>query len=110
EPLPPMRCTMITQFEYLKNKSVREARSVEDYVQIEFEDGSILNIFNANSLYPPGASLLNAKLASVTDEGSTIKFMFDDRLTLIVSMQESDFTGPEAMELIRADGQRIIWS
>ena len=96
--------------EKLLQKRVTRFEHVHDYTQIYFHDGSVLNIFNAFTIKNGNpATLIEKSVAEVHSDLKSIKIIFSHQDEIRVGMEESDFNGPEAMELIEADNSRFVW-
>ena len=54
--------------------------------------------------------LPGSTVSSVLESDTAIEIVFSDRKVLRVGMSNRDYSGPEAMEYVGADKQRIVWS
>jgi len=100
--------------DHIAGRTVKSAATVHDYMQIYFDDGTILNIFNRIRA-PAIDDILLAGLVheTVSDEiacADTILLRFSSGKSLEIGMSDADYRGPEALELIESDGKRIVWS
>ncbi len=92
---------------------IRKAEVIHDYLQLSFEDGAVLNVFNAYTVV--GASpdnlsiILESKISGVFVENESIDMEFSNGVVIRISMKESDYRGPEAIEYVGVDGVRTIW-
>ena len=85
-----------------------------DYVQLQFDDGAILNIFNRYWLTPAERGDLSRLVGTTvvgsesTDSSECLRF--SDETLLEIGMTDGDYNGPEAIEVIEIDGTRIVWT
>lgn len=97
----------------LEGKKIQNAVVVQDYLQLVFTDGETLNIFNnfkiVGCLEDNCLKLVGCEISSVHDSSETIDIVCLDGKKIHVGMTDSDFNGPEALELIKVDGKRIVW-
>ncbi len=83
---------------------------VHDYLQIAFDDGTILNIYNKYQYNADSVSALaGKKLISVTEADNRIVLEFEGSGELIVGLLDTDYNGPEALEIIPKNKPAIIW-
>lgn len=88
-------------------------RKVHDYVQLQFGNGDLLNVFNEFSIEGGcGSELvdlmgLNVNAVTIAHDEVCLKL---GKAVLRVSLREEAFSGPEAVEYIPATGSRIVWS
>ncbi|WP_116827499.1 hypothetical protein [Pseudomonas syringae] len=84
---------------------------VDDYLQINFTNGSILNIYNPYIVTSGNLSELDGKkLSAVLESSSKIELNFSGFLNVSIDMRSEAYNGPEAMQLIRVDYPTVIWS
>lgn len=98
----------------LVHRHVEQVRHVHDYVQLRFDDGAILNVFNSATVSggrPDDlSSLVGVEVAEVSSTNTNVCLVMADGNVLTVGMADADYRGPEAMEYIAADGGRVVWS
>lgn len=109
-----MKRTTDTGLRILLLKKVSRAEHVHDYVQLQFDDGTILNIFNRYSLTPAERDDI-ARLVGTTVSAAELierseRLRFSDGTLLRIGMMDSDYNGPEAIEVIDHDGRRVVWT
>ena len=83
---------------------------VLDYLQIEFETGAILSVYN--SLLPPApdvASFLGQALESFTSTDTRLALCFTNHAVLVVDLSDAGCLGPEAMELSEPGQPIVVW-
>ena len=102
---------MPESLDYLRNRFIHRIEKIHDYVQIYFDDGSVLNIFNDFSI---GCSkfgdLIGCEVVEIVINESDIYFSLSKGITIRVGMVDADFYGPEAMEYIPTTGPSVVWS
>jgi len=106
---------MRTALQELIGLKVSKASLVHDYLQIFFEGGAVLNVYNPFRLSggaardggapPVGASVL----ASVEEEGRKIELTFSNGVVVSIDMRDEAYQGPEALELVRAGSPTVVW-
>jgi hypothetical protein len=89
---------------------IKKAEIIQDYFQLIFPEGTILNIYNKYQ-YDGGSvlALEGKKLISVVETNNKIVLDFGDSGRLSVGLLDEDYNGPEAIELIRKGEPPIIW-
>jgi hypothetical protein len=92
---------------------VDRACKVHDYVQIYFDNGSILNVFNkigggdlSDEFF---LSLSRARVTEFELKEGAVSIAFSNGKRLKVGMTDDDYQSPEALELICSDGRLIVW-
>ena len=97
----------------LIGRKIESANFIHDYLQIRFEDGSVMNIFNAIELSGFFAGDISKSIGC-----NIINFEGDDRAitislgagkTIKIGTLDEDYRGPEAIEYRGADGSIVIW-
>lgn len=92
---------------------VTDVRRVHDYVQIEFETGSILSVFNRYEIRSGVTNsircLVGATLLSCESSTGSEKFRFSDGVLLTVGLADSDYRGPEAITLMEKNSATVVW-
>jgi len=98
----------------IAGRVIKSASIVHDYVQLNFDDGSILNVFN--QIRTPTindgfvAWLANKRVLEDITNKDVIILRLSGGDSVEIGMSDADYRGPEALELIEADGKRIVWS
>jgi hypothetical protein len=96
----------------LIDHTISAAEQVHDYIQLHFDNGAILNIFNQYSL--SGVDDLDIRLivgkrvTEIREDTLNLEMRFG-AVQLHVNLSEAAFSGPEAIEYISAEGDRIVW-
>lgn len=97
----------------LVGRYVTVADVVHDYIQLRFDNGDILNIFNEYGLEGIGGfdvqALVGRRVASVSVQPQEVRVQLDG-VQLRVSLLDAAFRGPEAIEYIPASGCPVVWS
>ena len=104
---------MTSALEPLLGKCITSADAVHDYIQLRFESGDVLNVFNEYCLEGDGAYDLRDLVGLCVKEVSeqTQKVLIDlGGLKFCISLLDAAFRGPEAIEYIPASGSRVVWS
>ena len=82
---------------------VADARLMHDYLQIEFQNGTTLSVFNRHKMQSHkscGAhSFIGTTLLAHYVSQDVASFEFSGEISLSVGMMDSDYLGPEAMTL-----------
>lgn len=98
----------------LRGRAVRTALQVEDYLQVHFELGCSLSIFNTMSLDGPVADDLGAlfgkRLVDVDESSERAILRFEDGNTIEVDLRDEAFNGPEAMTLHIPGEPTVVWN
>lgn len=105
---------MINILHQLVGQSVRKVVPLHDYLQIYFDQGGILNIYNRYQIFVrcegDVLSFVEKKATDIMEEPKAITFTFGADHSIRVFLLDADYRGPEAMEFIEKDGSRSIWS
>ncbi len=88
-----------------------KVEEIHDYVQLVFNDGTTLNIFNKYD-YNNGCILdiEGKKIKYVKNSGNDILIVFEDSSSISIGLRDDDYNGPEAMELMQKGRPSVIWS
>lgn len=90
---------------------LQEIRVIEDYLQLLFVGGIILNIYNVYAYDGQTLSLLKGQqVTEVSESVESAVLSFSNRTHLIIGLKDDDYNGPEAMELIREGEAPVVWS
>lgn len=104
---------MSGMFSKLKCRYIERAEKIHDYVQLRFDDRAILNVYNRFSIddNPNGdlSSLIGLMLTDTSSSDIAINLFLSGEKTFRIGMLDADYSGPEAMEYIASDGQRIVF-
>ncbi|HKG15075.1 MAG TPA: hypothetical protein VKB12_17255 [Pyrinomonadaceae bacterium] len=106
---------MRTALQELVGLEVSKASLVHDYLQVFFEGGAILNVYNVFHLSggaagDGGAPPLDAStLAAVKEEVQEVELTFSNGVVISIDMRDEAYQGPEALELIRAGSPTVVW-
>lgn len=100
------------QRKLLSDAVVTDVLEPFDYIQLVFDRGHILSIYNPIVGLPSDITKLIGKRVvdlETSDEAETI--VFDDGTKARISLSENDYTGPEAMELSNPkENVFIVWN
>ena len=106
---------MQTALQDLVGLKVSRASLIHDYLQVFFEGGAILNVYNVfhvsgGPAVDGGAPHVDAStLATVKEEGQKIELAFSNGVVISIDMRDEAYQGPEALELIRAGSPTVVW-
>lgn len=79
-----------------------------DYYQL-VADGVIINVFNPIHLIAPIQSLIDHQITDILiSENEKLIFLFENGISMKVSLLCDDYTGPEACSIIFADGNCVV--
>ncbi|OAM51576.1 hypothetical protein A7981_08845 [Methylovorus sp. MM2] len=98
--------------ESLINTTVEQAEKLHDYVQLHFDNKSILNINNRFAVSEKDQSISKfkgLKVKEVTEMPEIITISFSNGQHINIGLKDEDFTSPEALELTLANGSIFIW-
>ena len=94
---------------------VVKSELVEDYLQVWFEDGECLSVYNQYQFTDSDerphshSELTGATLSDVSDDASFIILRFSNGLELSIDMSEDGYLGPEALQLTRPGLPTVVW-
>ena len=81
-----------------------------DFLSLQFDDRTTLNIFNKYSYDGGDLSLLTGEtVSSVVEEPHLLEVGFSKGGVLSIGLTNDDFVGPEAMVLKLNGGEIIVW-
>jgi hypothetical protein len=94
----------------LIDQKICAAEQVHDYLQLQFGNGDVLNVFNTYNLESGSdfRSLIGQYVTGVNEDDSCVQLKMG-MSQLNVSLSDDAFSGPEAMEYIPLSGSRVIW-
>jgi hypothetical protein len=99
----------------LIGRGVEKAEVVEDYLQLRFDNGACLSIYNEYQITGPDRQardsddLAGAFVTEVREKGTHIVLTFSNRLELSIDMSEDGYAGPEALQLTRTGMPTVVW-
>lgn len=101
-----------TYLQEIVNKTVSSIVTEEESICITFEDGLQLTVFN-NYAVEKAAELsdfIGAHTIEVDESPVNVAITFQNGAGLNISLEDEDWNGPEAIELILSDGQIVVWN
>lgn len=105
---------MESKLDVLRGKIILHASKMHDYMQLVFEEGIGLNVYNDFCIQPGDEKKLQTlkqkKLLSVQEMPTEIVLLLSDGLQLVIDMRDSAYNGPEALELTRQGEPTIVWN
>jgi len=82
----------------------------EDYLQIFFAGGAILNIFNAHTITQGrDPEFAGYEITAAQEDKNAITLLMSPGGKIQIGLQNSDYQGPEAMMFLRKGKPTIIW-
>jgi hypothetical protein len=92
---------------------VTTADVVHDYVQLRFDNGDVLNVFNDYEIEGSSLATLHALIGkcvvAVSTQPREVRLELGE-LSLIVSLLDTAYRDAEAIEYIPSSGSRVVWS
>ena len=94
--------------------TITQAQRIHDYVQLGFDNGWGLNIYN-RIVSPEISESFLRRLADCIVEAEDVRdgryvLRLDGGMSIAVGIEDDDYNGPEAMELIKPSGVRVVWA
>ena len=71
---------------------------IHDYVQLYFDDGSILNLYNKIKIVDDIDLIIGKTIEKVKLNNKKLQLIFADSLVIEMSMKDEDYIGQEAFE------------
>jgi hypothetical protein len=97
----------------LVGHQITTADQIHDYVQLKFDNGDVLNVFNEYVVNGAGVSgihaLIGQRVVTVHTQPNEVRIKLGE-LSFSVSLLEKAYRGPEAIEYIKSSGSRVVWS
>jgi len=97
----------------LVGHKIQRVEKLYDYLQLWFDNGIMLNIFNIFTMIgfeSDAVSLLaGCEVCAINESDEGVEFVFLGGMLLRVGLQNNDYQGPEAIEFIGKGGERVIW-
>ncbi len=99
----------------LVGRRVVNTKIVEDYLQVWFENGPCLNVYNKHRITAPDGrsqsygDLAGATLDAAVRDREVIRLTFSNGFKLSIDMSEDGYLGPEAMQLTRPGLRTVVW-
>ena len=101
----------MSALEEMLESEVQNSEIINDYLQIHFTNGSILNVYNSYIVRRGRLTEIKGKkLCAVLESDIKLELVFCDSLTIAVDLTSEAYNGPEAMQLIRDGHPTIIWN
>ena len=101
------------QVPYLVGLIVSKIEFVHDYLQIGFDGGGGMNIFNDFTVDGCNKERLSmiegTRLESAEYSKTVFRLTFDNGVVINVCMSDDAFNGPEALQYVGPDGKEVIW-
>lgn len=97
----------------LSGRCISAIDEVHDYLQLNFDNGDVLNVYNAYSLETRSGhgvrSLVGRRVTVVSEDAKEVRLELD-ALRLCIDLSNAAFRGPEAIEYIPKTGSRVVWT
>jgi len=103
---------MKSKLEILVGLLMADAMKVHDYVQLIFEQGIVLSIYNEFRL-PNGddiSSLRGEKLLKAEEKQEEIILHFSNGKSLSIDLRDEAYNGPEALQLNVPGQLTVVWN
>jgi hypothetical protein len=98
----------------LVGRLVRKVLAVEDYLQIHFEFGTSLNIYNPMLVSGTASGSLTDieghRVSRVSERPDSASLEFDDGTIVTIDLRDEAFVGPEAMVLEVPGEPIVVWN
>lgn len=105
---------MPNALDIMVGQKLHKVARVHDYIQLWFDSGAVLNIFNSFTLVgctdQDVTQLVGAEVMRIEASEAYVGIFFMNEKSIRVAITDDDYRGPEAMEYISDDNKRIIWS
>lgn len=101
---------MESNIEKIVGLKLKNVHFINDYVQFNFYDRSILNIYNNYDVSNDLSKYAGLNVISVEEQGNFMKINFDKNKSIIIDMREEAYNCPEALALILPSGEIFIWN
>ena len=103
---------MDNPFAQLFGRHVKKAEIAGDWLQITFEDGTVLTVINDYTIsgVKKPAALRGFALATVIQDPEDIVLVFEDDVLVRVSLAYEAYHGPEAMVMNREGETVAVWN
>jgi len=99
--------------EALVGRSIRSVVEIHDYVQLHFNLGIVLNIYNPFQVEGTNDlgldALVGATTTQVIERVEEVVLRFGTGAVISIDLREAAYTGPEAMLLRVPGGPIIVW-
>lgn len=93
---------------------LKELEVIQDYLQLTFENGVVLNVYNEtlwkNSSMNVSSAFKGVEVSAIKETTNAIEIELLDGNSIQIGMSNKDYKGPEALEYIGADGERVVWN
>jgi hypothetical protein len=97
----------------LVGRKIQEAEKIHDYLQLWFDNGVLLNIFNVitviGCMADDFSQFVGCEVSSINESDVAVEIVFLDGKLLRVGMSDGDYHGPEAMEYVGVGGEIVVW-
>jgi len=102
---------MKSLLETLGGSKISKIVQIHDYVQIYFENKSILTIFSEIFPEKNNLSMFEGKrVVSVIDEEDKAIINLENGQYISIGLRDQDYDGPEAMVLHREGENIVVWN
>ena len=105
---------MANIFDPLVGSKISSVEMVHDYLQLYFENGEILNIYNKYTLSNCDElkllMLVGCKISNIVVNDIEVTISFTTGELINVSLLDADYSGPEAMQYIDMNKNHFILS
>lgn len=99
---------------YLSNLiglKVEKIELIHDYLQICYDDKSVLNIYSNYSFNNDDSNnLKGTELTNTIEKDNEVVLVFNDAIRLSVDLSDDGYNYPEAMTLFREAKPTVVWN
>ncbi len=89
--------------------TVEKVEQVHDYLQLSFQEGTKLSVYNSYSFENGDDNVECDRVHSVGMDSGDFIIRFSGGGALHVGLRDQDYNGPEAMSLV-LEGKKIVWN
>lgn len=101
----------MSALEAILESEVQRTEIINDYLQIYFTNGSILNIYNSYTVRNGKLEEIKGKkLCTVLENDMKVELIFCDSSSINIDLTSEAYNGPEAIQLIRDGHPTVIWN
>lgn len=98
----------------IQGKAVSKVVKIHDYIQLFFEGGWGLNIYNpfhfTSEKFSSIDDLAGLRVTSTKDDTSVASIHFSDGSSVSIRLDDDAYTGPEAMDLRGPGDKFFVWN
>lgn len=100
---------MTSRLDILKGAIVENVVFTEDYFQIKFQNGYILNVYNDYAVTVDFSKLLYQMVSAIDERQNTVRILFK-KDCICIDLSSRAYHGPEALQLSDPNGETLVWN